>query len=297
MEKARLQHLDSVFSQVDDLQARFKISVQRMATLEADLVFSEDQKQNLLQANRNLQDQLMVWKEKERLWLERQEKADLITRAAQAKDIEILALRAENQRFIKYHEKIKVQVKPYIRQLKDYSKSLLQEIQDLKRELLNREYAVTKANERQRALEQSLDEQVTLRQRHELEMQNLFANQNESFKRELEELRSRNKNLEQKAERLEDALERQDELQNMTIALKRQLDLLRIKHEEDTEGLRASLQMARNDLVKKNLMLETLHQQNLEQKQIIHQLQDPGRAQQEVTEASLQPRVPQVLEP
>jgi chromosome segregation ATPase len=297
MEMARSQHLDSMFSQVDDLQARLKITVQRMATLEADLVFSEDQKQNLLQAHRNLQDQLMVWKEKERLWLERQEKADLITRVAQAKDFEIMALRAENHRFIKYHEKIKLQVKPYIRQLKDYSKSLLQEIQDLKRELLNREYAVTKAIERQKALEKGLDEQVTLRQRHELEMQNLFANQNEGFKREVEELRSRNKNLQQKAEKLEEALERQDELQNMTISLKRKLDTLQARHDEDTEGLRASLQMARNELLKKNLMLETLQQQNLEQKQIIHQLQDPGRAQQEVTESSLQPRVPQVLEP
>ena len=274
MEKVGPHYLQTLVSQIDDLQARLKVTVQRMAQFENDLQFSEEQRDRLQLEKRNLEDQLLIWKEKERLWLERSERARAQEDLAVAKESEIQTLRAENLRYIKYHEKIKTQIKPYIRQLKDYSKMLLSEIQDLKRELLNRDYSLKKTIERQTHLEQTLDELHAQQKQQIHELESFHIRQNEALQREVQNLRQSRDLLFQRSNHLDQSLERQDQLENQCIALRRQLESEQRKFIDETEGLRSSLQMARNDILKKNLQIESAAQLDLEQRRIILQLQD-----------------------
>ena len=274
VEKVGPHYLQTLVSQIDDLQARLKVTVQRMAQFENDLQFSEEQRDRLQLEKRNLEDQLLIWKEKERLWLERSERARAQEDLAVAKESEIQTLRAENLRYIKYHEKIKTQIKPYIRQLKDYSKMLLSEIQDLKRELLNRDYSLKKTIERQTHLEQTLDELHAQQKQQIHELESFHIRQNEALQREVQNLRQSRDLLFQRSNHLDQSLERQDQLENQCIALRRQLESEQRKFIDETEGLRSSLQMARNDILKKNLQIESAAQLDLEQRRIILQLQD-----------------------
>jgi chromosome segregation ATPase len=303
MEKTNPIHLNTVLSQIDDLQARLKVTVQRMAEMESDLIFSEEQRNSLLENQRNLQDQILIWKEKERLWIEK-----LVTAKASSQELENLkneaaSLRMENQRYIKYHEKIKLQIKPYIRQLKDYSRALVQELQETKRELLNRDYTVKKAKEREAQLEKKLEESHQLVNEHKLQIDKALQialenhdKERQGLQRQIGELNIEIQTLRMKALSLDRTLERQDELQNLNVALKRKLDQQFQKFEQDTEGLRTSLQMARNEILKKNLQLETLQQTELEQKKLILQLQGPEMNSSPNLREVLEARVPQSVE-
>ena len=303
MEKTNPIHLNTVLSQIDDLQARLKVTVQRMAEMESDLIFSEEQRSSLLENQRNLQDQILIWKEKERLWIEKLVMANATGNELDSLKEEVASLRMENQRYIKYHEKIKLQIKPYIRQLKDYSRSLVHELQETKRELLNRDYAVKKAKEREAQLEKKLEESHQLVNEHKLQIDKALQSALEShdkerqaLQRQIGELNIEIQTLRMKSQSLDRALERQDELQNLSVALKRKLDQQFQKFEEDTEGLRTSLQMARNEILKKNLQLETLQQVDLEQKKLILRLQGPESSSSPNLREVLEPRVPQSVE-
>jgi chromosome segregation ATPase len=94
------------------------------------------------------------------------------------------------------------------------------------------------------------------------ELERVHEHEIESLRAELASTKEANMVLETKATRLNHALSRQDELENMCITLRRKLDVAEKKVESETEGLKSSLQIARNEVTKKTMQIESLESQN-----------------------------------
>ncbi len=248
--------VDSLLRQNEDLSARLKITTQRLIQFESSLQTETEKNKNLVSLQSNHQDQLLVWKEKERLWLEKLEIAEQRTQALEERFPEYLQLQTDLQRYKKYHEKVKTQVKPYIQQLKEYSKGLVSEIRELHRELSNQELKLNRAEKRGAELASELKLQMKAHDSSAQETQASHRNEINFLQSQIQGLKENNIILENKSQRLDQTLARQDELNNIVIEHKRRLQDIEAKFAQDTEGLRQSLQIARNDLRKKNLMIE-----------------------------------------
>lgn len=135
--------VETLISQNEDLMLKLKTTLRRLSGLEEEnkvLIAGqlEQKRQNLL-----LSDQISVLKEKDqtlKLKAERAEKEKLII---EEKYNQVFALNEKLRnsvlRYEKYHEKIKVQVKPYISELKDYTANLENQNLSLKKDHDNKE--------------------------------------------------------------------------------------------------------------------------------------------------------------
>lgn len=110
--------VENLISQNEDLMQRMKMFTRRMASLED--LNQELQTENFNQKNQilNFQDQVQVLKEKDNAWKCKVDEmeASFETMASRIRKLEPLV--AEVERFKKYHDKIRIQVKPYISSLK-----------------------------------------------------------------------------------------------------------------------------------------------------------------------------------
>ena len=277
-----------LLQQIDDLQSRLKVSLERLAHAETELESLQADQQDFSRREKSYTDQLLIWKEKERLWLTRLEKAEQSLPVLEKLENEVQQNQLELTRYRKYHEKIRVQIKPYLAQLKDYSKGLLAQCQELNHSLQERERSLKVAEQKNESLEQRmetfLNQIAKLRldledQREDLELEHRNQIQKLEFEhgKELTSMRDQLSNLKEnlqfhqsRSQQLDKVLLRQDELNNLVVALQRQLSETKAKQNQDHEGLRVSLQIARNEVLKKNLQNETL-EQNLKNQQLHNQ--------------------------
>jgi chromosome segregation ATPase len=248
--------LEALFQQNEDLSVRLKVTLQRLSQFESSLSEETEKSQKLLQTQSSLQDQLMIWKEKERLWLEKIDKSELQIEQLNLKIPKYTQLQNEIQRYKKYHEKVKTQVKPYLQQLKDYSNNLVGEIRALHQELAEKEDMLTQKATRVLALETELKLQLGAHETAHEELNKVHAAEVKSLQSQIHAMKESLILLEARSERLDQALERQDELDNMLVVLSRKADDAEARLISETEGLRQTLQMTRNDLLKRNMQIE-----------------------------------------
>lgn len=258
----KLTSSTALLRQNEDLSARLKVTMEKLIQYEEQIDQYEGSNKMLQKSNEALQDQMLIWKEKERLWIEKVEKAELKFQELETQFPAYQIMKNDLNRYKKYHEKIKLQIKPYIQQLKDYSAGLIEQIRELNRENMNQKYEIKNLHTELQDMKSELSTRVTAHTLSLQEIENLHEKEIESLKAEINSLRESNIVLSSKAERLDQALARQDELENATIALKRNLDASESRVASETEGLRTSLQISRNDITKKNLQIETLENQN-----------------------------------
>jgi chromosome segregation ATPase len=302
--------LEALFRQNEDLSARLKVTLQRLSQFETSLSEEIEKNQQTSKANASLQDQILIWKEKERLWLEKLEKSKQRIDELGLQIPKYAQLQNEVQRYKKYHEKVKTQIKPYLQQLKEYSNSLVGEIRELHHELSSQEHELNKKLNRILELENELKNQASSHlasleeKENELKIQSaihqgiiekkdadlqiltalhqaalekkegeikiqisahLSATQElqtmhnaeiKSLQSEIQTMKQTHIALEMRSQRLDQALARQDELGNLVVVLNRKVEEAQVKLETETEGLRQSLLMARNDLLKRNTQIE-----------------------------------------
>lgn len=253
--------LDALMRQNEDLTARLKVTIQKLAAMEEALDQSEDQISKVSTANQALQDQLLVWKEKEKIWIEKLEIKDQELLKLENKIPHYKNLESEVLRYKKYHEKVKTQVKPYIQQLKDYAKGLTEQSRALHTELANKEYDFEAFKKKFQQIEIELQLKQTTYENSLAETKRIQDLELERLGLEILSLRENNTLLEEKSKRLDQSLARQDELENMTVSYRRKIIELQQKIEEETEGLRTHLQISKNEIFKKDFVLQDLQKE------------------------------------
>jgi chromosome segregation ATPase len=135
--------VENLISQNDDLMARLKVSLRRLAIIENENLKLKEECQKYSQRHENMADQILLSQERDRAWKQKIEHFEKQKDVAVEKTNKLTAqnrnFRAELDRYHKYHDRIKNQIKPYIAQLKDFARTLQEKNQNLERDLAKRE--------------------------------------------------------------------------------------------------------------------------------------------------------------
>ena len=186
----RVQSLQSLLQQNEDLSIRLKFSIQKMAELEDNnnQTLTDNRKlQNTIQA---LNDQLLIWKEKERLWQERFNKSEFQLAELRQSFPDIQDLRSELSRYHRYHEKVKTQIKPYIQQLKDYAKGLSEHIGNLNIEIERRDFEIQQVTTKNKDLEEDLSSHLATHAQIMSDLKNFYEAEVANLSKENTHLRN-----------------------------------------------------------------------------------------------------------
>ncbi len=127
--------IENLLSQNEDLMSRLKAAHRRMATLED--LNQELQSENFQQKNQilNYTDQVQILKEKDLAWKSKVDELEQEKDTLAAHVSELENLKAEVERYKKYHDKIRFQVKPYIQSLKSSRDEAVAVTDQLRRQL------------------------------------------------------------------------------------------------------------------------------------------------------------------
>lgn len=254
--------VEVAIAQNEDLMARLKVALRRLTLAEQE---SFELKKALVDAQRQQQKgshsrEIAAQREQD---LREQIKA-LETRIVSQKSMakEIADLKSTISRHKKYQEKIRTQIKPYVQNLRVYSNSLLKEIQGLHSELREREAETAEINE---AFTQLANERRMVEEQLQAEVSHLTSDYEKNLrllKDEVSLLRGENARLELAAQKYDEMRLREDELENVIIALRREkeqsLSELRTREQDLLKELSMSRQQAIDFRLKAESLDETL---------------------------------------
>lgn len=229
--------VENLISQNEDLMARLKVALRRLSLLENEnqRVSEEAQKARMFQSSTT--DQLLVWKEKDNLWKNKVDQLEK-ERAIQQEKVRALqektqGLASEMSRHLKYHEKIKTQVRPYIAQLKEYSRTQDLKLAETENLLANREAQLRDLRHQMMEVAKNSIYQVEVQDKKSKEMIEFYEGQITKMTHDLAHLTRVQEELEIKSLKLHAALERQDSLENELVALRRSKEEMRQRLEKD----------------------------------------------------------------
>ena len=229
--------VENLISQNEDLMARLKVALRRLSLLENEnqRLSEETNKARLSQSS--ITDQILVWREKDNMW---KHKVDQIERDKEVQTEKLRALiektqsmNAELIRHQKYHDRIKNQVKPYITQLKEYSKTQDAKLQELENSLNHKEALLRDLRHQIIEVTKNSRFQVETSEKKSQEMIQFYEDQIQSMSKELQVLHQAQEELEVKTLKLHTALERQDTLENELVVLRRSKEELRDRLEQE----------------------------------------------------------------
>ncbi len=251
--------IESLISQNEDLATRLKVALRRLALFENENQKLSEDAQSARLSQTAVADQILIFKEKDHLWKQKLQHAekekDIQLEKASALQIKVEKLVMEVDRYHKYHERIKTQVKPYIHQLKEHSRNLEEKTQQLTQDNSHAEAQLSNLRYQIMEVTKASRMQIELHDKHSQEMIQYYEQQIESQSVELRNLKELNSELELKALRLNKALEKQDELENQVVEIKRSKE--EIKAHLEQEILR--LQEKSSELHRTNQRLEIEH--------------------------------------
>lgn len=251
--------VENLISQNEDLMARLKVSLRRLSILETENQKLSEENSKARMSQSSVTDQILVWKEKDGLW---RQKVDQLERE---KEIYVEKLRALTQktqnmgaelaRHAKYHEKIKNQVKPYVSQLKEYSRLQDIKVAELESALDHKEAQLRDLRAQIIEVTKNSRYQVEASEKKSQEMVSFYEEQIQSLNRELQMLHQIQEELEVKTLKLHTALERQDSLENEVVTLRRSKDDMKERLEKEIERL----QERQSELTRQNQKLGVEH--------------------------------------
>lgn len=229
--------VENLISQNEDLMARLKVSLRRLSLLENEnqKLSEETNKARLSQSS--ITDQILVWREKDNMW---KHKVDQLERAKEVQNEKLRALTEKAQamnseliRHQKYHDRIKTQVKPYITQLKEYSRTQDSRIHEIESSLNHKEALLRDLRHQIIEVTKNSRFQVESSEKKAQEMVQFYEDQIQSMSKELQVLHQAQEDLEVKTLKLHTALERQDTLENELVVLRRSKEELRDRLEQE----------------------------------------------------------------
>lgn len=251
--------IENLISQNEDLMARLKVSMRRLSLLENENQKLLEELNKIRQSENARTDQFLLLKEKDKVW--KQKYDDLETKykvqfeSLMAFQKKLQAASSEIARHTKYHERIKNQVKPYISQLKEFSKAQEVKLKELDRSLSSKDAQIRDLRHQIIEVTKNSRFQVETTEKKTHEMVQFYEDQLISLKTEVANLKKVQEELELKSTRLNSALERQDSLENEVVTLRRSKEDLKDRLNCELEKQRDRI----NELVKQNQKLGVEH--------------------------------------
>lgn len=251
--------VENLISQNEDLMARLKVSLRRLSLLELEnqKLSEETQKARLSQSASA--DLLLVLREKDNVWKQKidhlEKDKDIYSEKFRVLHEKLMRATSELDRHRKYHERIKHQVKPYISQLKEYSKTQEVQNREITQELEKKEAQLRDLRHQIIELTKNSRLQIELAEKKNLEMTQFYENQIERMRGEIQILTQHHGELENKALKLHKSLERQDELENEVVEVTRSKEDMRLGLEKEI----TRLQERNNELTRHNQKLGIEH--------------------------------------
>ena len=240
----------TLMAQNEDLVAQLRVTLNRLSSIE---LLNQQLQENFDAARSQSSavfDQLLIWKEKSKIWkekelaLERTHQNDLKNFTIEIDILKQKVMQLEHcqedlARYQKYHEKVKTSVKPYIQKLKSYAKSLFEQTQSLNSQVIEKDLKINVLEASLNSLkDQSIKrEEIFLAQKNELI--DMFELERTALKKELSSLQNQNEVLIEKTRQLDRSLERQDELENLIVALRRSKEDSELKKQVEVSELKS----------------------------------------------------------
>lgn len=251
--------VEDLISQNEDLMSRLKVALRRLSTLELDNQKISEEAQSARMSQSALADQVSVLKEKDFLWKTKIDQFEN-ERGIQTEKVKALQERlqktlADLERHQKYHERIRTQVKPYLSQLKEYSKTQEVKIVQLGKEITQRDTQLHDIRHQMVELTKNSRSQMLAQEKKTHEMTAYYEAQIEKMQGESRFLRDQVAELEVKALQLTKALERQDHLENELVEVQRSKEDLKSRLEKETLRLQERV----NELTRHNQRLGVEH--------------------------------------
>ncbi|MCE3010163.1 MAG: hypothetical protein LW875_06090 [Proteobacteria bacterium] len=265
---------EAIAAQNEDLSARLKVLIQRMHQIEQANYELVENTSQLRSEHSALQDQMLVWREKEFLWKQKNESLQAEIEKIHQRFPDLDSQREKLKRLERYQEKVKTQIKPYIQELKTYAQSLVDQIALMQRDLDQRDQTISQLNDQlQKERDLAFLETEKLNQ-SQVKLISEFEEERHFLKSEVISLQESLVRAEEKADRLDRALLRQDELENMVIAYQRNKEIFE-------QELRNELAQTRNEA-------SLQQKQNFENSMRIKDLESQAQEKQELLESRYQ---------
>ncbi|MGZ3769037.1 MAG: hypothetical protein ACXVCR_02995 [Bdellovibrio sp.] len=231
--------VENLISQNEDLMARLKVSLRRLSLLENENQKLTDESNKARLSQSSVTDQILVWKEKDSLWRKKvdqlEKEKEIYTEKARALQVKVQNMTADLARHAKYHERIKNQVKPYISQLKEYSRTQDLKLNEIEGALSQREAQLRDLRHQIIEVTKNSKYQVETSEKRTQEMVQFYEEQIEAFKRDVQMLQQIQEELEVKTVKLHTALERQDSLENEIVTIRRAKENMKERLEKEMD--------------------------------------------------------------
>lgn len=273
--------VEALISQNEDLMARLKVNIRRMTSLEDENRALQQDLKDLNLSYSSVSDQMLVWREKERIWKDRHKQLENEVRVFQERFPEYQRLEAQVERLKRYQERVKSTIKPYLAQLKEYAQSLHKQVQALNQELTVKEAQTSNLD---RQLQNQKEEKEQLARFYELNQNSLiegFEKEKAALNKEVQTLLESNQALEAKTQSLDRSLERQDELENLVVSLRRNKEDFQKEVQAELEHLRNSSRELKAKITENQLTIGDLQ---AEREQLKAQTQAAISAREEMDE-------------
>lgn len=229
--------VENLISQNEDLMARLKVSLRRLSILELENQKLSDETNKARLSQSSVTDQILIWKEKDAIWKQKvdqlEKEKDVHAEKARVLNEKVKTMTSELTRHVKYHERIKNQVKPYISELKEYSRTQELKVQQLEGQTEAREALLRDLRHQIIEVSKNSRYQVEASEKKAQEMVQYYESQIETLTKQLTQLQAVQEDLELKSLKLHTALERQDTLENEIVTLRRSKDDLKARLEKD----------------------------------------------------------------
>ncbi len=230
--------VEALIAQNEDLMARLKVNIRRMTSLEDENKALQQDVKDLKLSYASVSDQMLVWKEKERIWKEKHKGMENELRTFQERFPEYQRLEAQVERLKRYQERVKSTIKPYLAQLKEYASGLHMQVQALNQELNVKEATASNLQHQIEALKEERDQLARFYEMNQNSLIENFEREKTSLSREIESLNESNQALELRTQNLDRSLERQDELENLVVSLRRNKEDFQKEVQAELEHLR-----------------------------------------------------------
>lgn len=249
--------VETLLNQNEDMMARLKVTLRRLALVENENLEHRREAYELQQTNKTFADQLLIWKEKEKVWKEKNSQLDEENAGLQSQLIHLDDVVNRNLRLSKYYNKVKTQIRPYIKQLKGYSNSLHEHIGHLNKELNLKELEVRKFGEQLAGLKTQVENQIDFYEKNQNVLVIQFEQERERLKDELKTYKELYASVNEKAQALDESIINANYLENKLIALQR-------IHEDSAKSAQENANNLKQALIAQNEELSTLKMQNQE---------------------------------
>ncbi len=254
----RSNTVESLITQNEDLMARLKVSIRKMAHLESENQRLKEAQESLDLKCNSLSDQILIFKEKDQLAKRKVNDSEFKKTETEEKlkltemDYALLRRDYDNtyrqlRRLARYHQKIKTFVRPQIRLQKISHQKLSEFCLQLEDKLSTRDALIKSLREQIGEITNNVKIQIQAFQQQQSELVENFEAEKNSLSEEIRQLTSEKENFKQQAVKLEEVLLEQDSLRNDLIAQERSKAELRSRYESETDEIKSKLAIIRSE--------------------------------------------------